>query len=88
MNIAHHWPDVPPAAFTILRQIAQEVQRQAVDDPPEVPLMPGELVGAASLAAACAMMGTPEGRRSLIQAAALLVRAIDGIDEREQGRLR
>jgi hypothetical protein len=30
--IANHWPDVPPAAFTILRQIAQERQRQAEMD--------------------------------------------------------
>lgn len=27
-NILRYWPDVSPAAFTILREVAQEIQRQ------------------------------------------------------------
>lgn len=76
-NIAHYWPDVPPEAFTILREIAQARQEQA-----DIEAQAGGLpVSDDALALIAAMACEPHAdRRALIGAAAMLVRCIEARD--------
>jgi hypothetical protein len=78
-NIAHYWPDVPPAAFSILREIAQARQEQ-VDLEARAGGLP---VSDEALGLIAAMVCEPHAdRRVLIQAGAMLVRCIEARDAR------
>jgi hypothetical protein len=47
--IANYWPAVPSATYTILREVAQERQRQAEIDAVAGPLPPGACAIVASI---------------------------------------
>jgi hypothetical protein len=74
--IANHWPDVPARAFSILRQIAQERQRQAEEDARLG--FYGIDYELSVVAAVLCDGGAP--RDHLVKCAALILRRIEQID--------
>ena len=76
-DVTRFWPDVPPAAFTILREIAQARQDQADIEARAGPLP----VSDDALALVASIVLDPSAsRRVMIQAAAVLVRCIEARD--------
>jgi hypothetical protein len=78
--IANYWPNVPQHAFTILREIAAERQRQAEQDEKcgfAIVVGPNEIGMVASV-----LCESFAPRETLIQAAALIVRRIEQMDAR------
>jgi hypothetical protein len=77
MNIEHYWPDVPPRAFTILREIAQARQDMAETD--ERAGFAPDVAGGLRMVAA--LLCEPHAPRpQLIECAALIVRAVELVD--------
>lgn len=76
-DATRYWPDVPPRAFTILREIAQARQDSADLEARAGPLPADD----ESLRVVAAVVCEPHAtRRHLIQAAALIVRCIEARD--------
>jgi hypothetical protein len=78
LNIEHYWPDVPPRAFTILREIAQERQRQAEWDESVGKALP--VNGETLTIIASILCDSHAPRGTLITCAALLVRELERRD--------
>jgi hypothetical protein len=76
-DVTRFWPDVPPEAFSILREIAAERQRQAEIDATAgpLPLERGTLDMVASI-----LCEPHANRATLIQCAALILRSIELMD--------
>jgi hypothetical protein len=76
-DVTRFWPDVPPAAFTILREIAQARQEQA-DIEGTAGTLPAD---DESLRIVASVLCEPHVERSrLVLCAALIVRCIEARD--------
>jgi hypothetical protein len=82
-NVERYWPDVPPGAFKILREIAQARQECAERDVrASLPPVVDEGIALMQVINCIVDAGLPPPRENLIDAAALLVRCIEARDAR------